>query len=87
MDGMGGVYDVARWSGWGWEIRVVGSSWRDRDCSYPAGRDGGCGGVGLVGVECPYLGEIVAEEHAGEEWKGSGGVVEGAVVEDDNPFE
>ena len=59
---------------------MVGSSWRDGDCSDPAGCDGGCGSVGLVGVECPYLGEIVAVEHAGEEWKCSGGVVEGSDV-------
>ena len=77
---MRGVEGVAGCSVWRWEVRVVGSSWRDGDCSDPAGCDGGCGGVGLVGVECPYLGEIVAVEHAGEEWKCSGGVVEGSDV-------
>eukprot|EP01083_Nonionella_stella_P097015 272735_1 len=74
------VHGVGGWSGWRWEVRVVGSSWRDGDCSDLAGCDGGWGGVGLVGVGCPYLGEIVAEEHAGEEWKGRGGMVEGANV-------
>ena len=77
---MCGVDGVAGCSVWWWEIRVVGSSWRDGDGSDLAGDDGGWGGVRLLGVGCPYLGEVVAEEHAGEEREGSGGVVEGLDV-------
>ena len=77
---MCGVDGVAGCSVWWWEIRVVGSSWRDGDGSDLAGDDGGWGGVRLLGVGCPYLGEVVAEEHAGEERKGSGSMVEGLKV-------
>ena len=77
---MCGVDGVAGCSVWWWEIRVGGSSWRDGDGSDLAGDDGGWGGVRLLGVGCPYLGEVVAEEHVGEEREGSGGVVEGLDV-------
>ena len=48
---MFGVDGVAGCSVWSWEIHVVGSSWRDGDCSDPVVYDGGWGGVVLVGVD------------------------------------